>query len=447
MATDQEGGEIRNLTWARPVEGQAAAATPERARADARGAARDLRAAGVNVNLAPVGDVASSAGSVMSGRAFPGGAEQVAALTRAAVRGLPRHARRGDRQALPRPRRGDREHRRRAGQPRRARPEQLLGEDLPPFRAAIAARVPLVMASHALYPSLDPDAIASQSRYVLHRLLRQRLGFRGVVVTDSLEAQAVTERAGPGRRRRCARCARAPTSSSPPARAATCGCCARSSPRRSARRRSGKRVEESAARVLALKKRPRPAARRADPYPAHVLVRVVLLALLGVCAAAAPAAAEPVLVVGDGGAVVRDDPALPPDALTAPPPGGERGCASARGRGRLGAPTVALGASRARRARRARSRPSSATPGSRPTAARAASRGGLRGQRADELRAVVARRRVARPPPPAHLDADARGVPPAAAQRRVLAHARRSRRRRSRSASRARARPGSAARA
>ena len=87
VATDQEGGEIRNLAWARPVEGQAAAATPERARDDARGAARDLRAAGVNVNLAPVGDVASGAGSVMSGRAFPGDADQVAELTRAAVEG------------------------------------------------------------------------------------------------------------------------------------------------------------------------------------------------------------------------------------------------------------------------------------------------------------------------------------------------------------------------
>ena len=53
------------------------------------------------------------------------------------------------------------------------------------------------MASHALYPSLDANAIASQSRYVLHRLLRERLGFGGVVVTDSLEARAVTERAGP----------------------------------------------------------------------------------------------------------------------------------------------------------------------------------------------------------------------------------------------------------
>jgi beta-N-acetylhexosaminidase len=76
-------------------------------------------------------------------------------------------------------------------------PQQLLGEDLPPFRAAIAARVPLVMASHALYPALDEKAIASQSRYVLQRLLRERIGFGGVVVTDSLEARAVTERASP----------------------------------------------------------------------------------------------------------------------------------------------------------------------------------------------------------------------------------------------------------
>ena len=197
VATDQEGGEIRNLEWARPVEGQAAMTTPERARSDARGAARDLRAAGVNVNLAPVADVASGSGSVMSGRAFPGGPSEVATLTRAAVEGYGgtrvaatvKHfpglggatANTDDEPvALERT------------------PEQLLGEDLPPFRAAIEARVPLVMASHALYPALDPDAIASQSRYVLHRLLRQRLRFRGVVVTDSLEAQAVTARAGPG---------------------------------------------------------------------------------------------------------------------------------------------------------------------------------------------------------------------------------------------------------
>jgi beta-N-acetylhexosaminidase len=46
VATDQEGGDIRNLTWAAPATARAAAATPERARPDARAAAHDLRAAG-----------------------------------------------------------------------------------------------------------------------------------------------------------------------------------------------------------------------------------------------------------------------------------------------------------------------------------------------------------------------------------------------------------------
>ena len=196
VATDQEGGEIRNLTWARPVAGQAAAATAARARADARGAARDLKAAGVNVNLAPVADVGASAGSVMTGRAFPGGAEQVAALTRAAIEGYRGTGVAATAKHFPGLGAAS-ENTDDAPVSLTRSPQQLLGEDLPPFREAIAARVPLVMASHAVYPSLDPDAIASQSRYVLDRLLRQRLGFRGVVVTDSLEAKAVTARAGP----------------------------------------------------------------------------------------------------------------------------------------------------------------------------------------------------------------------------------------------------------
>ena len=155
VATDQEGGEIRNLTVGAARRRQSAAATPERARADARGAARDLRAAGVNVNLAPVADVAASAGSVMSGRAYPGGPEEVAALTRAAV-----EAYRGTRVAA------TVKHFPGIGGATAntddepvsltRTPEQLLSEDLPPFRAAIAAGVPLVMASHALYPRSIP---------------------------------------------------------------------------------------------------------------------------------------------------------------------------------------------------------------------------------------------------------------------------------------------------
>jgi beta-N-acetylhexosaminidase len=46
------------------------------------------------------------------------------------------------------------------------------------------------MIGHARYPALDRDRIASQSRKIIGGLLRESLGFRGVVVTDSMEAQA-----------------------------------------------------------------------------------------------------------------------------------------------------------------------------------------------------------------------------------------------------------------
>ena len=76
----------------------------------------------------------------------------------------------------------------------RATVSRLGATDLAPFRAAIAADVPLVMSSHALYPQLDGRRIASQSRTIMHGLLRERLGFRGVAITDSLEAKAVVTR-------------------------------------------------------------------------------------------------------------------------------------------------------------------------------------------------------------------------------------------------------------
>ncbi len=63
--------------------------------------------------------------------------------------------------------------------------------DLAPFRAAIAAKVPLIMSSHAVYPRLDGARIASQSPAILKDLLRGDLNYEGVVMTDSIEAAAV----------------------------------------------------------------------------------------------------------------------------------------------------------------------------------------------------------------------------------------------------------------
>ena len=62
--------------------------------------------------------------------------------------------------------------------------------DLAPFKAAIAARVPLIMSSHARYPRLDPNRIASQSPAILTDLLSGQLKYEGVVMTDTIEAAA-----------------------------------------------------------------------------------------------------------------------------------------------------------------------------------------------------------------------------------------------------------------
>lgn len=193
VATDQEGGSIRSLSFAPPESSQGRLGSPEAARATARDTARGLRANGVNVNLAPVADVAGSLGSVVSGRAFAGDAREVAGLTAAATGayvaervgattkhfpGLGRATENTDDTSVA------------VGASRAA----LEGGDLTPFRAAIRAGTPLIMSSHALYPAFDPDRIASQSRAVLRTLLRGRLRFRGAVITDSLEAQAVLDR-------------------------------------------------------------------------------------------------------------------------------------------------------------------------------------------------------------------------------------------------------------
>ena len=196
IATDQEGGTIRSVAFSPPESSQGALGTPAAARQSAAAAARALRTVGLNVNLAPVADVAT-AGSIFAGRAYPGGSAAVARLVEASVRA---HA--GERVAATAkhfPGLG-----RAAGNTDDApvtigaSRAGLERSDLPPFRAASEAGVPLVMSSHALYPAYDRERIASQSPAVLERVLRRELGFRGVVVTDSMEAEAVIDRSDVG---------------------------------------------------------------------------------------------------------------------------------------------------------------------------------------------------------------------------------------------------------
>ena len=76
--------------------------------------------------------------------------------------------------------------------------ERLEAVELPPFRAAIAARVASVMTAHLLMEALDGERPATLSPAVLDGLLRRELGFEGLIVTDALVMEAITAHHGPG---------------------------------------------------------------------------------------------------------------------------------------------------------------------------------------------------------------------------------------------------------
>jgi len=197
---DQEGGAVRRLRDAPPAQSAARMAAAGRGATRAAGAAtgRALRRAGVNVDLAPVADVAGR-GSALAreGRTFGRTPARAGALASAFVRGLRaggvasavKHfpgmgaARANTDDAVVR-----------IG----ASAARLRARDEPPFRAAIAAGAELVMLANAIYPALDRDRPASLSRAIAVGELRDRLGFDGVTITDDLEANALKPFGDPG---------------------------------------------------------------------------------------------------------------------------------------------------------------------------------------------------------------------------------------------------------
>ncbi len=76
--------------------------------------------------------------------------------------------------------------------------EEWMEQELLPFRSAIAADAPAVMVGHILMKQLDPDYPASLSPKVVNGLLRQDLGFDGMVVTDDLTMGAISNTYGMG---------------------------------------------------------------------------------------------------------------------------------------------------------------------------------------------------------------------------------------------------------
>jgi beta-N-acetylhexosaminidase len=193
ISVDQEGGLVRRIKFARPRQGQPNQGLVSGVRRVASQAAGDLRALGVQVNFAPVADVPSGPQSDIFPRAFHGSPQAVARKVVAATLGYRDGRVAATVKHFPglgaAPRNTDN-----ASVTIRRTARQLSRIDLVPFRAAIKADVPMIMVSHAIYPALDAGRAASQSTRVVRGLLRDRLRFGGVAVTDALEARAIVQR-------------------------------------------------------------------------------------------------------------------------------------------------------------------------------------------------------------------------------------------------------------
>lgn len=180
-----------------------AAGKREYAEAFGRITAQEARAIGVHWNFFPDADVNSNpANPIINTRAFGEDPQQVGDLAAAYIHG----ARSGGMLTTAKhfPGHGDTSTDSHLGLAQvNGDMARLDSVELPPFREAIEAEVDSVMIAHVTVPALDPapDHVATTSPAIVTGLLKQKLGFKGIVVTDALDMAGLTRLYGsnPGR--------------------------------------------------------------------------------------------------------------------------------------------------------------------------------------------------------------------------------------------------------
>ena len=198
VAVDEEGGDVTRLEAATgsSYPGNLALGyvdDAELTRRVATALGSDLRAAGIDLDLAPVADVLANTDSPIVGvRSFGSDPELVARHVAAFVTGLQEAGVAACAKHFP-------GHGDAAEDSHVALPvvEELRPEALLPFRAAIDAGVRAIMSAHLVVRGAD-DVPATLSRRLLHDLLRGELGFEGLVITDALEMAAISATTGVG---------------------------------------------------------------------------------------------------------------------------------------------------------------------------------------------------------------------------------------------------------
>ena len=202
ISIDQEGGRVSRLpkgfTIFPPCEVIGQCRSGELAYAAASTIAKELKAVGINMNMAPVLDVNSNPDNpVIGDRAFSSSADTVgemglvtaAGLQDAKVVACGKHF----------PGHGDTNSDSHKELPVVDAPrERLEAVEFPPFRRAAAAGIATMMTAHVLYRALDDQLPATLSPAIITRILREQMGYDGVVLTDDLEMHAIVDHYGPG---------------------------------------------------------------------------------------------------------------------------------------------------------------------------------------------------------------------------------------------------------
>lgn len=196
IGIDQEGGCVTRLSEdAVNVAGQmalAATGDPENARRAAALTAHELQAVGVNFNFTPSADVNNNPNNPIIGvRSFSDDPQTAARFVAAAVQG---YLESGMLPAVKHfPGHGDTAQDTHTSLPLIDKTvDELEQLELIPFRAAFEAGCPAVMTTHIVFPKIEPDGLPStMSRRIITGLLKERLGFRGLVVSDCMEMDAI----------------------------------------------------------------------------------------------------------------------------------------------------------------------------------------------------------------------------------------------------------------
>ena len=196
ISVDQEGGRVARLKrpfteWP-PMNTLGRSGDEALARRFAVALARELRAVGVNLDYAPVLDIHTNpANPVIGDRAFAEKADDVARFARVVIRALqsegiaacgkhfPGH---GDTSADSHLELPVLEH-------EAARFEAV---ELVPFRAAVEEEVACIMTAHVLVPAYDADRPATLSPRLVDAILKKRLGYQGIVISDDLAMKAIS---------------------------------------------------------------------------------------------------------------------------------------------------------------------------------------------------------------------------------------------------------------